>query len=163
MPTWTKEQNDAILKDKSNIIVSAGAGSGKTAVLSERVIRKLKEGVHINELLLLTFTNAAAKEMKERIRKKIKKEGLTKELEMIDQAYITTFDSYALSIVKKYNYEIDIYKISGKEIKLTSHGIQAHGAHPDLGLNAISQLLIATTQILKRYNVSIELFNFFNN
>ena len=110
MPTWTKEQNDAILKDKSNIIVSAGAGSGKTAVLSERVIRKLKEGVHINELLLLTFTNAAAKEMKERIRKKIKKEGLTKELEMIDQAYITTFDSYALSIVKKYNYKLNVSK-----------------------------------------------------
>ncbi len=110
MPTWTKEQNDAILKDKSNIIVSAGAGSGKTAVLSERVIRKLKEGVHINELLLLTFTNAAAKEMKDRIRKKMKKEGLDKELELIDQSYITTFDSYALSIVKKYNYKLNVSK-----------------------------------------------------
>ena len=110
MPTWTKEQNDAILKDKSNIIVSAGAGSGKTAVLSERVIRKLKEGVHINELLLLTFTNAAAKEMKERIRKKIRKEGLDNELELLDSAYITTFDSYALSILKKYHYKLNISK-----------------------------------------------------
>ena len=67
MPNWTKEQMDAINLDNSNIIVSAGAGSGKTAVLSERVIRKLKDGVHINELLILTFTNAAAKEMKDRI------------------------------------------------------------------------------------------------
>ena len=73
MPNWTKEQSDAINKDGTNIIVSAGAGSGKTAVLSERVLRKLKEGVNVNELLILTFTKAAAKEMKERIRKKIKK------------------------------------------------------------------------------------------
>ena len=71
MPNWTKEQSDAINKDGTNIIVSAGAGSGKTAVLSERVLRKLKEGVNVNELLILTFTKAAAKEMKERIRKKI--------------------------------------------------------------------------------------------
>lgn len=66
-------------------------------------------------------------------------------------------------IINKNNFEIDIYKISNQEIKLTSHGIQAHGAHPDLGLNAISQLLIATTKILIHYNVSIELFDFFYN
>ena len=60
----TKEQQLAIDKEGSNIIVSAGAGSGKTAVLTERVIRKLKENTHINELLILTFTNAAAAEMK---------------------------------------------------------------------------------------------------
>ena len=110
MPVWTKEQNDAIYKSGTNIIVSAGAGSGKTAVLSERVIDKLKQGIHINELLILTFTKAAASEMKERIRKKIKKENLVQELDMIDAAYITTFDSFALSVVKKYHYLINIAK-----------------------------------------------------
>ena len=60
MPRWTDEQKLAIDKEGTNIIVSAGAGSGKTAVLSERVVRKLKEGVHVNELLILTFTNKAA-------------------------------------------------------------------------------------------------------
>ena len=79
MPNWTKEQEDAIYKDGTNIIVSAGAGSGKTAVLSERVLRKLKGGVNIDELLILTFTKAAAAEMKERIRKKISKEPSLKE------------------------------------------------------------------------------------
>ncbi len=110
MPVWTKEQNDAIYKSGTNIIVSAGAGSGKTAVLSERVIDKLKQGIHINELLILTFTKAAASEMKERIRRKIKKENLVQELDMIDAAYITTFDSFALSVVKKYHYLINIAK-----------------------------------------------------
>lgn len=109
MPSWTKEQSLAINEEGNNIIVSAGAGSGKTAVLSERVIRKLKDGVHINELLLLTFTKAAAAEMKQRIRKKItKEEDLLSELDMIDASYITTFDSFALSIVKKYHYLLNI-------------------------------------------------------
>lgn len=111
MPNWTKEQSDAINKDGTNIIVSAGAGSGKTAVLSERVLRKLKEGVNVNELLILTFTKAAAKEMKERIRKKIKKEpSLSAQLELIDSAYITTFDSYSLSVLKKYHYLLNLPK-----------------------------------------------------
>ena len=73
MPKWTKEQESAIIESGSNIIVSAGAGSGKTAVLSERVINKLLNGIHVNELLILTFTRAAAQEMKDRIRKKISK------------------------------------------------------------------------------------------
>ena len=114
MPNWTKEQSDAINKDGTNIIVSAGAGSGKTAVLSERVLRKLKEGVNVNELLILTFTKAAAKEMKERIRKKIKKEpSLSAQLELIDSAYITTFDSYSLSVLKRYHYLLNLPKNIG--------------------------------------------------
>ena len=108
MPSWTPEQQLAIDSEGKNIIVSAGAGSGKTAVLTERVIRKLKSGVHINELLVLTFTNAAAAEMKERIRKAIRKTpGLEEEANRIDGAYITTFDSFALSIVKKYHTVIN--------------------------------------------------------
>ena len=106
---WTDEQWQAIHDSGHNIIVSAGAGSGKTAVLSERVITNLKKGMHINEMLLLTFTKAAAVEMKERIRKKIKKEkDLSQELNLIDASYITTFDSFALSVVKKYHYLLNI-------------------------------------------------------
>ena len=105
---FTREQQLAIDLDNSNIIVSAGAGSGKTAVLTERVIRKLKQGVDIDHLLVLTFTNEAASEMKSRIRDSITKNNLTKQLDLLDSAYITTFDSYALSLVKKYNYLINV-------------------------------------------------------
>ena len=124
MPRWTIEQETAISESGQNIIVSAGAGSGKTAVLTERVIRKLKSGVSIKNLLILTFTNNAAHEMKDRIRKSIKKEAendinLKKELDYIDNAYITTFDSFALSIVKKYHYLIDI----GNDISIIDSSI----------------------------------------
>ncbi len=109
MPRWTKEQEEAIYTSGKNIIVSAGAGSGKTAVLSERVLHKIEEGTHVNELLILTFTRAAADEMKDRIRKKILgKEELKKELTLLNSSYITTFDSFALSVVKKYHYLLNI-------------------------------------------------------
>ena len=104
----TEEQKLAIEKEGMNIIVSAGAGSGKTAVLTERVIQKLKKGVNIDSLLILTFTNAAASEMKERIRNAIRNNGLYDQLLKIDSSYITTFDSFALSIVKKYHYLLNI-------------------------------------------------------
>ena len=111
MTKWTKEQEDAIYKEGSNIIVSAGAGSGKTAVLSERVLTKVKNGINVDELLILTFTKAAALEMKDRIRKKIGSiPELKEQLDKIDNAYITTFDSYALSVLKKYSHHLNISK-----------------------------------------------------
>ena len=110
MPSWTKEQQDAIDSEGMNIIVSAGAGSGKTAVLSERALRKVLEGVDIDRLLILTFTKAAAYEMMLRIRKKIKQAGLEEQVAKIDKAYITTFDSFSLSIVKKYHDRLNVSK-----------------------------------------------------
>ena len=102
MPKFTEEQQKAIDLEGTNLLISAGAGSGKTAVLTERVLRKIKEGTHINELLILTFTNKAALEMKERVRKKLKENELFDELDLLDSSYITTFDAYSLALVKKY-------------------------------------------------------------
>ena len=107
---WTNEQKEAIYTEGTNIIVSAGAGSGKTAVLTERVLEKVKKGISVDNLLILTFTKMAAKEMKERIGDKLRKEGLTSELAKLDTADITTFDAYALSVVKKYHYYLNVSK-----------------------------------------------------
>ena len=105
----TKEQELAINTEGKNIIVSAGAGAGKTAVLTARVLRKLNQGIHINELLILTFTNAAAAEMKNRIREEVmNNKNLIEEANLLDSAYITTFDSYSLSLVKKYHTKLNI-------------------------------------------------------
>ena len=66
------------------------------------------------------------------------------------------------NIINNFQYEIDIYKIDDEEIKLTSHGVPAHAAHPDMGINAISRLLIVLNQIFKTYNINMEIFDFFN-
>ena len=101
---WSKMQLQAIRESGKNILVSAGAGSGKTSVLTARVINLLENNVHINELLILTFTNAAAQEMKERIRNKIRENpSLKDEVAKLDEAFICTFDSFALFLVKKYH------------------------------------------------------------
>ena len=109
MPKWTNEQSLAINSKGQNIIVSAGAGSGKTAVLSERVLTHIKNGIDVDSMLILTFTNAAAAEMKDRIKKKIMAyEEFAEQALKVDSADITTFDAYALSLVKKYNHLLNI-------------------------------------------------------
>ncbi|MDE7161531.1 MAG: UvrD-helicase domain-containing protein, partial [Anaeroplasmataceae bacterium] len=94
---WTEMQSQAIHKRGKNILVSAGAGSGKTAVLSERILEYCLDGNDICSFLVLTFTNAAAAEMKERIRKKLIAHNLREQASRIDSAYITTFDAYSLA------------------------------------------------------------------
>lgn len=110
----------------SNILISAGAGSGKTTVLSERVMRILDDHIsnsnpnkgNITRLLILTFTNNAAKSMANKIKKTIlarlkdnpNNDHLKQQLEMIDSAYITTFDSFYSKLAKKYFYLLGIKK-----------------------------------------------------
>ena len=65
------------------------------------------------------------------------------------------------NILDRYDFEIDVYKLNNEEIKLTSYGVGAHSAHPDLGINAISRLIIVLDDLFKTYNITIELFDFF--
>ena len=107
---WTTEQLEAITKHGSSIIVSAGAGSGKTAVLTERTIRNLKN-FDIDKMIILTFTKAAAFSMKSKIKKAIKEsndESLKKNLKYLESASICTFDSFSLDLVKKYSDLLNI-------------------------------------------------------
>ena len=114
---WTKEQEDAIYKKNSNILVAAAAGSGKTAVLVERIIQKiLNDGIDIDKLLVVTFTNAAASEMRERvleaIYRKIDEEPENKELQkqviLLGKADICTIHSFCLEVIKNNFFEIDL-------------------------------------------------------
>ena len=117
---WTYEQRQAINKNKSNILVAAAAGSGKTAVLVERIINKiLNEKIDIDKLLVVTFTNAAASEMRERILNAIYKkidesendeeiQNLQKQVVLLNKASICTIDSFCLDVVRNNFFEIDI-------------------------------------------------------
>ena len=118
---WTKEQKDAIYEKGSNILVAAAAGSGKTAVLVERIINKIiNEKIDIDSLLVVTFTNAAASEMKERILNAIYKIidnretdeqtilHLERQITLINKAEICTIDSFCLDVIRNNFYEIEI-------------------------------------------------------
>ena len=114
---WSEEQKQAIYEEGSNILVAAAAGSGKTAVLVERIITKIiNKKIDIDKLLIVTFTNAAAAEMKERILDAIYKkldenpddEHLQKQIMLLSKANICTIDSFCLDVVKNNFYEIDI-------------------------------------------------------
>jgi len=107
---WTDEQYDAIVSDGSNILVAAAAGSGKTAVLVERIIQKIAASTDVDRLLVATFTNAAAAEMKDRIRVALEKkleenpssEHLRKQLALMGKASITTLHSFCMEVIRKY-------------------------------------------------------------
>ena len=114
---WTKEQQDAISKKDSNILVAAAAGSGKTAVLVERIIKKIIEDkIDIDKILVVTFTNAAASEMRERILDAIYKKmeenpedtNLQKQVILLNKASICTIDSFCLDVIRNNFFEIDI-------------------------------------------------------
>ncbi|NHC18745.1 helicase-exonuclease AddAB subunit AddA [Bacillus sp. MM2020_4] len=117
--TWTDDQWKAIMARDKDILVAAAAGSGKTAVLVERIIQKilsLENPIDVNELLVVTFTNASAAEMRHRMGEALEKaidqdpgsRHLRKQLSLLNKASISTLHSFCLEVIHKYYYLIDI-------------------------------------------------------
>ena len=116
---WTEPQNDAILAKGGNIIVSAAAGSGKTAVLVERVVRIItseSDPVDIDKLLIVTFTIPAAAEMKARISSRLEEllkdapgnRRILRQLSLIPSAKICTIDAFCLNLVKENFFDLSV-------------------------------------------------------
>lgn len=116
---FTDEQWQAIFDQGDNLLVSASAGSGKTTVLVRRVIEKLKSGSNIDELLIVTFTEAAAREMKERIQDALqlainqetdetKRQHFTRQLVLLPTASISTIHAFCLTVIRRFYYLIDL-------------------------------------------------------
>lgn len=117
--TWTKEQREAIYTRDCNLLVAAAAGSGKTAVLVERIIKMLTEGenlIDIDKLLVVTFTNAAAAEMRERIGDAISKaleekpdsQVLQRQLSLLNRSNIMTIHSFCLNVIRSNYHLLDL-------------------------------------------------------
>ena len=116
---WTEKQQQVIDARNRNLLVSAAAGSGKTAVLVERIIQLISEGEHpldLDQLLVMTFTNAAAAEMRERIAAAIEKKlmeqpenrHLQVQAALVPHAQITTIDSFCLNLIRNHFNQLDI-------------------------------------------------------
>lgn len=117
--TWTKQQQQVIALRDRNLLVSAAAGSGKTAVLVERIVQKVLDAKHpvdIDRMLIVTFTKAAAAEMRERVSQAIEKRleadpessRLQRQATLVHNAQITTIDSFCLYVVRNYFQTIDL-------------------------------------------------------
>lgn len=116
---WTREQWQAITARGKNILVAAAAGSGKTAVLVNRMIQRImdeEEGLDVDRLLVVTFTNAAAAEMRNRIGAALEKElkvnpgsvHLQRQLNLLPRASISTLHSFCLEVVRRYYYQLEL-------------------------------------------------------
>ena len=114
----TDEQSKAITTLDRSVLVSAAAGSGKTHVLVERILRIILDGeANVDEMLIVTFTRAAAADMKQRLASRIRKRirecpgdagRLNDQLARLYRSYITTIDSFAMRVIREFFYEIDI-------------------------------------------------------
>nr|OTP53471.1 helicase-exonuclease AddAB, AddA subunit [Enterococcus termitis] len=116
---FTDNQWQAVFDGDENILVSASAGSGKTTVLVRRVIEKLKSGVDIDRLLIVTYTEAAAKEMKERIQialqkaisnesEQERKQHFIRQLSLLPTANISTLHAFCLTVIRRFYYLIEM-------------------------------------------------------
>lgn len=114
---WNEAQLSAITEKNKNILVSAAAGSGKTAVLTERICRLVKEDCDIDEMLIVTFTNAAAGEMRDRICKGLNEameeagsaaKRLADQIDKISSANISTFHAFCYEVVRSYFFMTDV-------------------------------------------------------
>lgn len=116
---WTEEQQQVVKHSEGDLLVAAAAGSGKTAVLVERIVTMLTDKAHpvdIDRMLVVTFTRAAAAEMKERIGNRIaellmeqpESELLQRQQRLLHNAAITTIDSFCLQVVKEFFHRIDL-------------------------------------------------------
>ncbi len=108
--TWTPQQEEAIQSTRDEILVSAAAGSGKTAVLIERIMSLIRQGVPVEKMLIVTFTKAAAGEMRKRLSEALEKEAfgnplLQEAYEQLDQASIQTLHSFCSDLIKRYFQE----------------------------------------------------------
>lgn len=116
---WTKEQRDAVTSRGGNLLVAAAAGAGKTSVLVERIIRRITDPVSpvdVDRLLVVTFTNAAASEMRDRISRALAGElnrypgskYLQRQVALLGRAAISTMHSFCLELLRQYFYRIGL-------------------------------------------------------
>ena len=113
MPNWTDQQRDAITDRGHSLIVCAAAGSGKTAVLVERIVQLVREGCPIENMLVVTFTNAAAGEMRQRIGEALGKAAreepaLGEQVMALSRASISTLHRFCGNLLREHFQALSI-------------------------------------------------------
>ncbi len=145
-----ERQKEAVLQKDGPILIIAGAGAGKTKTLAHRILHLIKEGIHPENILAITFTNKAAKEMRERVEKIISTDkSLNLPMSYHFKPFVSTFHSLGVYILKENskligltrNFTIMDRSDSSKLIKdcLKSLDIDPKQFEPSKILNIISR------------------------
>lgn len=156
MINFTTSQQNVIDNKNSNLLVAAAAGSGKTAVLVERIISFItKEKINITDLLVVTFTRASAKEMKDRIKKELEKkvkedDSLKKQILLLNQAQITTIDAFCKSVISSNIHLLD-FDTSFRVVDTQENEIIKNESIDDLFLELYEKEEIEFLNLLKAY------------
>ena len=114
MPKWTPQQQQAISARNRTILVSAAAGSGKTAVLVERIVELIREGWRMDRMLIVTFTKAAAAEMRQRLNRRLVKEAqespelMGRALDDLEATEISTIHSFCQRVLRNHFQAVGI-------------------------------------------------------
>lgn len=180
---WTDEQWKAIWATGQDTLVSAAAGSGKTAVLIERLIQKIiaeNEPLDVDELLVVTFTNASAAEMRSRLADALEKEitkdpnnrFLRRQLSLINKAQISTLHSFCLAICRQYAYMIDLdpgFRIASQdEVALLQDDVlstileQAYSEDGELSQQAVYELVDSFSSDRHDQEIEVLLLQLYN-
>ena len=101
---FTQEQRAAIESRGENLLVAAAAGSGKTTVLVERVMQLLAEGANIDEMLIVTFTRAAASELRAKLARRLMEASgaLEEQSVRLERATITTIHGFCAELLRAH-------------------------------------------------------------
>ncbi|TSD07704.1 MAG: DNA helicase II / ATP-dependent DNA helicase PcrA [Parcubacteria group bacterium Greene0714_4] len=103
------QQREAVLHTEGPLLIVAGAGAGKTKTLSFRILHLIEQGVAPEEILAITFTNKAAKEMRDRIRTILQK-NRQENRSWHERPFVSTFHALGVHIIKENAAELGYTK-----------------------------------------------------
>ncbi len=143
-------QKEAVMHKDGPLLILAGAGAGKTKTITYRILSLIKEGITPNSILAITFTNKAAKEMRERVDKLIEEDTeLNLPISFNERPFMSTFHSLGVHIIKENAQLIGLTRHFGifdrndskRAVKeaMEERGIDPKQFEPGKILNAISR------------------------
>lgn len=142
-------QKRAVIQINGPILIIAGAGAGKTKTITTRIVNLIQHNISPDNILAITFTNKAAKEMKERVQHMLESDQALKEIIRYKKPFISTFHSLGVYILKNFGHTMGLNKNftildrddSKKKVKeiLINKGHDPKKIEPSKILNIISR------------------------
>lgn len=135
LETLNPKQRDAVLATEGPLLIIAGAGTGKTKTLTHRIYHLIHQGVHPANILAITFTNKAAKEMRERVFHMLGQDG--RNFRISESPTLCTFHSLGVRILRRFFREANLKKTftildTTDTMKIIKEAMESLGINPKM-------------------------------